>query len=97
MLNRVAARDDGILLSFAAVDVAAGLVAEPVGLVDHGGQHRHRIGHFILVLAVCGEGIAAGRKQLDPIGAVLDVLAHRFAPFLDRVHDGTGQWIRSRR
>ena len=97
MLDGVAAGDDGVLLPFAAVDVAAGLMAEPMRFVDQRLQDRHRIGHLVLGLAGGGEGVGARREQLDPIRAVLDLLAHGGARFFDRANDGAGQWIRPER
>ena len=48
VLDGVAAGDDGVLLPLAAVDVAAGLLAEAMRLVDQRLQHRHRIGQHVL-------------------------------------------------
>ncbi len=93
MLDGVAAGDDGVLLPLAAIDVAAGLVAEAMGLVDQRLQHRHRIGQNVLGLAGRAERIGAGREQLDPIGAVLDVLADRGARFFDRAHHDARQRV----
>ena len=93
MLDGVAAGDDRVALSFAAVHVAARLVAEAMRLVDERLQHGQRIGHLVLHLAVRREGIVAGGEELDPVGAVLDLLADRRAGVVHRSHDRAGQRI----
>ena len=77
MFDGVAAGHDGVSLAFAAVDVTSGFFPKAMRLVDDGLQHRQRVGNLIDVLALGREGIAARREQLDPIRAMLNLVANR--------------------
>ena len=93
MLDRVAAGDDRILLTFPAVHVTAGFLPQPVRLVDERLQHRQRIRHLILILPVRRKRITSGREQLDPVGAAGDLLLHGGPRLFNRSYDGARQWI----
>src|SRR6266567_1706769 len=52
VLDGVAAGDDGILLPLAAINMARGLLAEPMGLIDQRLQDRYGIGQDVFRLAI---------------------------------------------
>ena len=56
-------------------------------------QDGHRIGHFVLRLAGGRERIGPRREELDPIRAMLDLLAHGCARVLHRTDHRAGQGI----
>ena len=93
MLDGVAAGRDGVLQALAAKDMAACLLAETMGFIDQRLQDRQRIGRHIVDVAGRREGIGPTRKQLDPIDAALDVLAHRRAALFGRGDAHAGQWV----
>src|SRR5262249_15407070 len=98
MLNGVAAGDDGILQSLAAVRVATGFLAQTVGLVDRCGQYRQRISYFVQVLTCRAERVRAGWIQLDPVRVMRNLIADAGARSFGRVDDRGGQRVfRSRR
>ena len=97
MLDGVAAGDDGVLLPVAAEDVASRLFTEAMRLVDHAPGGRAADTSDVLRLSRGAEGVRAGRKQLDPVRAVLDLLAYRGSAFVSGAMTAAGQRVRQRR
>ena len=97
VLDGVAARRDRILQPLAAEYVTRGLVAEAVRLLDQCLKHRQRVRRDVLRRAVRLERVRAAGEQLDPVGAVLDLVAHRGARLVGVVHDRRAERILGRR
>ncbi len=93
MLDGVAPGNDRIPLPLAPQDVASGLFAQMVGLVNQGLQHGQRVCHFVLDLTGCGKGVVSRREQLDPIRAPSDLFANLCARFLHCVNRCAREWI----
>ena len=94
VLDGVAAGSDAVLQTLATEGVAGRLLARAMGLVHQRLQHGQRIRQDVLRFASGVEGIAAGRIELDPVHAPVDVLAHGRARFLGRANDDAGERIR---
>ena len=87
MLDGVAAGKNCVFLTIPSEDMAAGLVAEPMRLVNQRLEDRHRIRGDVLRFAGRRERIGAAGKQLDPIGAALDLFLYGGARLVGRPDD----------
>ncbi len=90
VLDGVAAGDDGVSFAVAAVNVTGRFFAEAVSLVDQRLQDGHGISGRVLNVAGGGEGVGAGGIELDPVGAMIDLVADGGAGFGNRADHGAG-------
>ena len=79
---------DGVQDAERALGVAGAAFVEAMGLADAG---LHLLGRVVRVLGVHARGHhAAGRHDLDQVGAGMDLLAHGLDHLLDAVGDAAG-------
>src|ERR1700681_1748254 len=73
--------------------MAAGLLAQTMGLVNKRFQYGLGISQFVLVFTIRAERVRTGRVQLDPIRTMRNLVAYGCARFLFVTHHGTRQGV----
>ena len=87
MLDRVDAGEQGILDSGSRHRVRRNFVSQPMRLVDNRLHLIQREGRDARERAVLLDEVGTIGVDLDPVGAVSDLFANRFAAALDAVDD----------